>query len=472
MLLVLSSLVLSVILSLSFLYNKYAFVLLLAAFYSIFLLTVIKDKIIYIVIILSFTIDYVVYLLKLPAYFTYFLHLNIFVYVTYVLFHLKTRTLLMKNNPLMILWIVYMLVIGLLNSSISILTVQRLIVYFLYPFLFLATIHRDEPQTHEQVKLSFLMFFVAIQVPVTMVQKAIFWNWSSTIRGQMAVDRVGGTLGWAGTHFIAVLMGMAFCYCLAKWLHKRTIRNFVAMLIPFIPMALGNANAGFAFAFLGGLVVIGVFSFDPIQPMLKKVTGLFGLVIPILLAYALLANLLPKLDPNFDKSSWKLFTSSSYFIKYTTGYARGNGMNTEGPARRLEQINFVNNVTTNKWFGSGIGILSYSSLLGIGPRSSFLTQSLLWATALTRHLLETGMIGTVIYILVLLSFIPPSIYVLYRKLPVGRERIFLTSFPAVVIIFVSSSIYTDAWKFPATACVFWLCSARVWKGFQRSQQNR
>lgn len=471
LLLIPSSLFLSLLTPILFVYNKNIFIVFLALLYSVFILIAVKDNIIYIIIALSFTIDYVVYLAGLPSYFTYFLHLNIFVYVVFVLSQMKLRKWPIRNNPFLVIWMIYMIVIGLVNSPFSILTFQRSISYFLFPLLFLATIYRDEPQAYDYRKISFLLFCVSAQIPVTMVQKVIYWNWSGDTVGQMAVDRVGGTLGWAGTNFMAVLMGMAFCCCLTNWLHKKTINSFIIMLTPFIPLALGNATAGFAFALIGGIVVIGIFNSDSNQPITRKVIGLIGVLIPVLLAFVLLANLLPKLDPNFDTSSWKLFTSPAHFIKYTTGYQDSNEVIISGPARRLEQINFVNKITTNKWFGSGIGILSYSNLLGIGPANTYLIQTLLWSTGFTRHFLETGIIGTVLYILLLFSFIPISVKLLKKSIPYGKNRIFLTSFPALVVIFILSCLYSDVWKFYGTACVFWLTAGIVWKQNQ-SYSNR
>ncbi|MBE3138311.1 MAG: hypothetical protein IMZ63_00690 [Actinobacteria bacterium] len=359
-----------------------------------------------------------------------------------------------------------MIVIAFVNSPFSILTLQRLISYFLFPLLFLAIIYRDELQVNEYRKIFFLIFCIAAQIPVTMVQKVIYWNWSGDRVGQMAVDRIGGTLGWAGTNFLAVLMGMAFCYCLTNWLYKKTIISFILMLTPFIPLAMGNANAGFAFALLGGIVVIGIFSFDPIQHISRKVIGILSLAIPVLLAYGLLSIMLPKLDPSFETSSWKLFTLPSYFYDYVTGYQYSSEVLVGAPARRLEQIIFVNTITTNKWLGSGIGILSYSDLLSIGPNNMSLSDALSWTTGFTRHFLETGIIGTFLYILLLLSFIPINIKFLNKNIPFIKDRILLASFPAVVIIFILSSLYCDAWKFYGTACVFWVGAGIVWKQYQ------
>jgi len=198
---------------------------------------------------------------------------------------------------------------------------------------------------------------------------------------------------------------------------------------------------------------------------LNKVIGVTSLIVPVLLAFVLLSLLLPKIDPNFDTSSWKLYTSPSYLMDYITGYARGGGTNVYRPARRLEQIIFANTITTNKWFGSGIGILSYSDLLGIGPSNTFLAQSLIWSTGLTRHLLETGIIGTFLYILLLLSFFPICVKLLKRSATDRKGRIFLTCFSATVVIFTLTGIYNDSWKFRATACVFWLSAAIVWKQY-------
>lgn len=462
-----SCLVLSLLIPLLLVYNKNILIFVLVILYSIFTLTIIKDGIIYIIITLSFTIDYVIYLFGLPSYAAYFLHLNIFIYIVHVLFQLKQRNWRIKNNPLLVMWMIYMVVIAVVNSPISILTLQRMISYFLFPLLFMATIYREGPQVHDNHKISFLIFCIAIQIPVAMVQKAIYWNWSGEA-GQMAVDRVGGTFGWAGTGLMAVMMGAAFCYCFTNWLYKKTIGSFMVMLIPFIPLALGSAKTGFVYAFLGGIVVLAVFSFDPTQPVLRKVIGLFAVTIPILVVF-LVSLLMPKFDPSFDSSTWKAFTSPSYFIEYTTGFVNPTGATDYGPARRLEQINFVNTVTTNKWFGIGIGALSYSDLLGIGPNNTFLTETLAWTTSITRQTLESGIVGTVIYILLLLSFIPITGKLLKMSIRFGKNRVVLTSFPALVLIFVVSCIYSDAWRFYGTACVFWLSAGIVWKQYQRNK---
>jgi hypothetical protein len=417
-----------------------------------------QEKLIFPIIAACFLAEYGIWLLGLPSVMIYCIHLLILTMVGVIL--LKKVVGRQKDihlNVFVLAWMFCLVLLLFVNSSIGVFSLQKLLGFFLYPLLFLGVLNVRKGQRFDKHILFFLLFFVALQFPVVMIQKFIYWN--------VSPDRVGGTLRYAGgTHLMAVIMSQFWCFALAFFLLSRKLRivHYVLLLLPFIPLALGNANAGFLFAMGSGIIIYGVYLFFlRAGGIRRKLTGLVTILLPILFALFFLTYLLPKFDPKFDNGSWRVIGSIDGMLQYMTGY-QSNYRNTTlyTPANRLEQIKIVASITDNIYLGNGLGSLNDSPLLGLSnstfPQAYRLVLS--WATSFTEFLLEIGIIGVFLYIAAILSFVVKA-FTMVRRSKDEFWRTYSLGFIGMAAIMVVSSLYADVWKSFPVASSFWICAA-------------
>ena len=439
--------------------SNVSFFLLIGLFFAAVLAVATKERMIYFIITVCFLVDYVSYLFGLPRNLIYIAYGSVvFMFAETVLYNIvKGKGI--RVNPLLLGWMIYLVLELSVNSDIGILSLQRLLSYLLYPLLFLGLINIEPSERFDRRILMFIVIFVALQIPVVMVQKVVYLN--------ISPDRVGGTLGRSGTPHMAVLLSSAWCFALASILltksRNRNINHFVRLLLPFIPVALGNANAGFLLAIGGGIVVYGVFLFVPKvrRVELSRMRALPVLVLPLVLAYLLLNYVLPRFDPRFDMTSWGVISSVQRIIEHGSGYHEGE------IALRWEQIRLVSLITKSRLLGSGLGAINYSTLFGLqSERFAEYREALAWATGLTMNYLETGIIGVLLFVLVLVSFALKGMAIV-RNSTNHFWQVFSLGFIGAAAIFVVSSVYADPWRNNAIGSSFWICAAVLERIHQR-----
>jgi hypothetical protein len=432
-------------------------ILLLALPFSVIALRA-QEKLIFPIIAACFLAEYGIWLLDLPSAAIYCIHLLILTMFGVILLKkFVGREKGIHSNAFVLIWMFYLVLLLFMNSSIGIFSLQKLMGFYLYPLLFLGVLNIRKGQRFDKRILSFLLFFIALQFPVVVVQKFIYWH--------VSPDRVGGTLRYAGgTHLIAMLMSQFWCFVLALFLlsRKRTIAHYMLLLLPFIPLGLGSANAGFLFAMGSGAVIYGVyFFFLRAGGMLRKLTGFVTILLPILFALFFLTYLLPRFDPKFSRVSAEAISSVDGMIRYMTGHQKEYRNTTlYTPANRLEQVKIVASITKNIYLGNGLGSLNDSPLLGLSnatfPQAYRLVLS--WATSLTEFLLETGVVGVFLYVAAILSFAVKA-FAIVRRSKDEFWRIYSLGFIGMAAVIVVASLYADAWKGYPVAGSFWICAA-------------
>jgi hypothetical protein len=105
--------------------------------------------------------------------------------------------------------------------------------------------------------------------------------------------------------------------------------------------------------------------------------------------------------------------------------------------------------------GKGPGLLSSSALFG--GSSAFLLATgatFAWATSLTRSILETGILGTALYVCVVVSALwtvagswRPGLDALGRSVVAGCA--------GLATVYLVSGVYASAWHTDAVAILFW-----------------
>ena len=183
--------------------------------------------------------------------------------------------------------------------------------------------------------------------------------------------------------------------------------------------------------------------------------GLLTIALTVVFAFSVLNYVLPRFDPLFDTTSWRVVSSLEGFTARTSGYA------SEGQALRWEQVRLASSITESKLWGSGIGSLNYSALVGLrGESFAEYRHALGWATGLTTNYLETGAIGVGLFVLAILSFSLKGVAIA-RGSTDPFWKVFGLGFVGAAVIFAVSSFLSDTWRAEATACSFWICVAVV-----------
>jgi hypothetical protein len=302
-----------------------------------------------------------------------------------------------------------------------------------------------------------LLVLAAVQVPVTLIQKYGF--------GLTNVDRIGGTLGRAGTTQMAVLMPGLLVFLLSYLAYHKRWRAFPILLVPIIPMLVGEAKAGFLLASLGATIVLVLLVWQGASWMSMGVTAAL-IVLPLGVVYAAYRYFPALFLSDSGASAFflrALFTKQG-FVESLSGYS------TSGQAYRLTGFGVVWRSLTDSGalaLGLGPGALSTSTLLGQSAEPAISGIAVIPSAG--RYLLETGLVGLSSFCLTIFYLIAQS-----RRLVGSLEtypRVLGMTFVVAGILYLIGGFYGSAWQADPLAVAFWTLAGLAFRETRRLKKS-
>lgn len=286
-------------------------------------------------------------------------------------------------------------------------------------------------------------------------------------------DYFSGTFGWLGGDALGVLeLGAIYvilCYGLIKGFSIRLIGLAVLFFIPTIVGDITFARLG---VLLFPFLAISLWS-------LAKVNNLGRLVRSVLILFVIIAPLILALLTLGEQYAPGL-SAGGRFIKVS------NLLDPEAWMANLSQETTNENFIYGRQAGRATALQEAASeilqadkaqfLVGYGPDSLRVTGSTLFGTmpsrlptksilysfyGFDRLLLETGVVGTGIFLAILVY---PFIRVLQfaRTQPAGKQKMWAIMYMAVWLIFMATGQYDGGWFEPyQKVTIFWLLTAGI-----------
>lgn len=408
------------------------------------------------VLVVAFTVDYAVYLFNLPSALTYLLDGLILILACAVLVQAALRKDVHWGSPLIVIWILLVVIAAIVNPGKGLVSLQSLVAYALFPLLYLAVINMEMGPFMERRIAKILFVLAVVQAPVTLIQKYGF--------GVTNVDRIGGTLGRAATPEMAVLMAGLLAFLLIYLACHRRWRFFPLILIPIIPLLMGEAKAGFFLGSLGAAIVLVLLIW---QGASWKAIGATAacVILPLVVVYAAY-RYYPALvlsdagnAPNFLRA---LFTKQG-FVQYMSGYRAGQ-------ANRVTAYGVVwNNLNDSRTLAIGLGPGAMSTSTLLGQAADPAVSGLMWMSSAGRYLMETGLVGLSSFCLAIIYLIAQSLR-LVRSLEI-YQRVLGMTFIVAGILFLIGGFYTSAWHSTALAVSFWTLAGLAFRETRRFRTN-
>jgi len=369
------------------------------------------------------------------------------VFVLSALLQVGRRGRVEAHLPVVMAWAGVLALSALSGASAGVLSLQSLWVYACGPAAYLAILYSDlSIRSLRRVSLIVACILLA-ELPIVIFQSLFV---------AQRVDQIGGTFGAVGgTAIMAVVMGFAWTAALAMLTGRSRIW--------LIPLALGiaavlllcEAKAGFGFCALGTIAVgltKGVRERRFATVSLRYLAVAAGAIAALFGGYVYAGDFVVGGERQ-AASMLRLLLNPRAMFEYFLSYGP------EGQAGRLEGVRLA--LTQNHpavadiLLGRGPGLLSSSTLLGGASAFLLATGTTFdWATSLTRSILETGILGTVLYVGVVASAVWT---VIGSWRPRASELGVSVTAAAVGLatVYVLSGAYTPSWHKDAVAILFW-----------------
>ena len=384
------------------------------------------------------------YSLAWPASLQYAVDVMAIVFFAIALARRSKRGLRIRLDRPIIAFCLLLVVLVLVTQSFSLAGIQSLWSLILGPLVVIAVLNSELHAADVRSLVRWLFVLCLFQLAVELVQRFVLQIES--------VDRIGGTLGRAGTTQIGVLMACfwvaVIAYVTAMW----RWRAGVLLLVPLLAMGLAEAKAGYLLAAIGTVFVAGAWL---IRRQYKRalVAGA-AVVLPILIVYLLL-RYFPQLVFGSKSAGeyWlRALANPQSQMDYLQSYSAG------GQAQRLASLTVSWGAISSKGavpFGLGLGALNSSPYLSPGAAiTPWLADTLAWTPSAGRMLLESGLLG--ISSLCLLFFAQCRHGLTLLKMG-GEPHSFLgAACIGIVPVFVLGGFYTTAWTFRALSIPFWV----------------
>lgn len=366
------------------------------------------------------------------------------------LFVLRTVLDLGPDNRLHIPIPLIMLVAVLAVSAVfgagnRFLALQAVAAYIFAPLAYVAVVHSSIAMSSLKRIALIVLGIVVAQLPIVIVQARFTSN----------VDRIGGTFGYlGGTSVQAVVMALAWTVAVALLFGRKRFWLLPVGLAITVVLLISEAKAGFVFCALGTIVVglasaianpkRGVFLLVHYGAIgTAALAALFG-------GYLYMGSFLP--GGQTMATHWLAWMADpSAIMAYLFSYAPG------GQAGRLEGARLVlsqSRTMADLLIGRGLGLLSSSALLGQTARAATgFGTAFDWSTSATRSLLETGLLGILLYVLAIAS----ACRAVVRSWASGAGELGVAVGAAAVgsaAIYVAAAFYTRVTT-DAIAVLFW-----------------
>ena len=394
----------------------------------------------------------------------------IFATLIYILLRRSGEGLIVLKKTPIDRYIIGLILIGLLsmlvNSSPLVTTLSgfRNLLRPLLLYYVMINLKLDEKYLKRLVILFFAMEL--FQIPVIFYQYLIYGGG----------DLASGTLGFSTGQMAVVLASIFMSLFFGLAIVKRSVIYTLLGSVLFLPVLLSEGKAGFfiipsMLVFLFGYNFLSTANNKTRMSLLKYV---FILVPLLVIAYQLTLWLVPIVTPNSQLLSF-LANPATIFDRYEAPLSKTNGI----PLSRVGDVQFAWQLispqpqrillgygpgqASNGIQGLGVGTLyaTYATdpKYFFGPKSAQFTYYAF--TQVSAMLQEFGLIGLVLYLLMLLNIFRRSVK-FSKQLDVDPfwQGINL-GFSGVFFVFMICSLYYRVWFWEAGAYVFWGLAAAL-----------
>ncbi len=353
----------------------------------------------------------------------------------------------MPHLLVMVVWIAVLAISALFGSAERMLSLQGMWAYACGPVAFLAILYSDITiKSLRRISL-IVAFIVAAELPIVLFQSTFVAT---------NVDQVGGTFGTVGgTAIIAIVMAFAWTVAVAGLVGRNRVW--------LIPIGLGivtvllvcEAKAGFLFCGVGTLGVgltRGIWSRRLATVSLQYVVLSAAAVATMYAGYTYAGEML-KGGERAAAIQLRDISDPGAMRAYLFSYGP------EGQAGRLEGTRLAlvqyRGVLADSLLGRGPGLLSSSAVSGEASRFLLATGTTFnWATSLTRSILETGILGTLLYLGVVISAVA-TIATAWRPRISEIGLSVVAASTGCAAVYILSGLYTMSWHRDAVAILFW-----------------
>ena len=376
------------------------------------------------------------------------------VFALSTLLRLRRGMRVVVNLSAIALWAGLLAISTAVAVSDRLLALQGMWTYLCGPVVFLAILYSDLcASTLEKVSLA-VLGIVVVELPLVLYQGAFLESES---------DRIGGTFGRiGGTSVLAIVMGFAWTAAIALLTGRRRVWLLPVAAAIAVVLFASEAKAGFLFCAIGTVAVgvaTGILTRRFATVSLRYLAVAAGAVAALYAGYAYAGSVLR----GGARGALNLLQSMSTqgaIVRYLFSHGP------QGQAGRLEGVRLAltagRSTVVDNLLGKGPGLLSSSTLLG--GTSAFLASTgatFDWATSLTRSILETGILGTLLYVAVVVSAVW-TVSASWKRLgEVGTRVIALCV--GLATVYLVAGVYAPAWHADAVAVVFWCAMGVVAK---------
>jgi hypothetical protein len=349
------------------------------------------------------------------------------------------------------------IVCGLITNSVGTGPTLAGMRYYLRPiplFLLPAVIHLSEEQFERQMR--FLLGIGLLQLPVAAYQRWVIYS-----AGRFSGDDVRGTVMDSGILSI-ILIGMAVVLT-GYFMHKRIprLRYLVLFFLLLLPTTINETKATVVFVPIGMLTAIVIAS--PRGRRMKILAGGIALMLAFGAVLVPVYNLMNANSPyKDDKNLLDFFTNQKQMTQYLEG-KREVALGTRHDVRRGDAIaipvKYLAKDPVHLAFGLGMGNVSHSNIGEQFTGAYYSLFSNFVITSLTVFILEIGLLGVSLVLLIYFLIFTDSIAV--SRLDTGPMGAFAAGWVGVVVIMTAGTLYAVAHTFAAPSYLFWYGSGLV-----------
>ncbi|NOW85437.1 hypothetical protein B0H39_003318 [Clostridium beijerinckii] len=323
----------------------------------------------------------------------------------------------------------FVLIIGLIindvNFYIALNGLWEYLKYFIV-FWYVANFNIDEKTMKKVNKLVIGLNF--IQLPITIIQYFL----------RIDRDAIGGLFRNGGTGVLMVFNFWSICYFTAKLKNKeiKFLKYFIYICILVFPSIINEAKATFLI-----LPIIFIYIFYETKLSIRN----WALICVGIISSIFFMKLLIVLYPSFST----LFTDKDYFITYTfTGTYSTVGLN------RFNAISYMLNYAlmsyAAKLFGIGVGQGTPSNYEIFTGNFYRLNSNLFYEWFQAPYMiLESGILGLVVYILIILTIV-----FICKKVFRNKKNAFVLGGGAFALVHVINVFYNQI-LFDYYGAFFW-----------------
>ncbi len=310
---------------------------------------------------------------------------------------------------------------------------------FMYIILFYVIVNLDFDEKFLQKVIRYLIYIALLQIPITLLQKFVFFPGRS--------DLHGGSLGFHGTAILALwLVGIISILIAFGIFDQKNFKPRLSIALLLIPLLVGHARAVGYFAPAAFMFLLG-------HGTTKKI-GKYVLLGAFI--FLLLGVVIFYVEPVY----LTLFTNPQHYIERATTPAQGDSR--QG---RLQIIQYAHQVISRNYplliFGLGPGMGEQSGMEML-RQESFSEFNDYTATQMSRTLIEYGVFGLLFNFLIIFQ-----IYKMNRKFLSKIDDLYWKSislgFFGYIFVYAGATVYREIWYKPALAFFFWFLSAVIYR---------